>query len=216
LSVRRAATLLVIVAVAVGAASSCAARRRLPGKQASQLAGLYQARIEPAQGPVRSFRVLLFAGPPDRLHGELISPIGTTQLVVDGGGGRLAVALVRKRVAYVGPSNPAVIERIVGLALGLDELVDMLLVGRPVPPGYEVERSGEPPGVLPSRLELRSGDSRLTLVRRRTLALPADDADLGRGEPPAGLELRPLEELDLEHEPELSAEDARGGEGHAP
>ncbi len=66
-------------------------------------AALYKARVGGAEGArPRRFRLLLFAELPDRLHGEVISPLGRTEMIADAGGGRISVLFVRDRVAFVG------------------------------------------------------------------------------------------------------------------
>jgi hypothetical protein len=169
---------------------------------------LYRGQVRTTEGRDRSFRILLHAERPDRLHAELLTPIGTTQLIVDGGGGRLSIAWVRRGVAYVGRASPEAVEAILGVALGLDELVGVLLSGAPVPAGHAVERSPDPVGTLPARLVLRAPDTVVTLELKRSQPLAGEAGKLGRGEPPAGMEVRPIEELDLEAiDAELAGED---------
>ena len=105
---------------------------------------------------------------------------------------------VRRGLAYVGAARPDAVEAILGVALGLDQLVDVLLSGDPVPAGYAAERSPDPVGRLPARLVLRSPDTTVTLELKRLQQLGVAPERLGRGEPPAGMQVRPIEELDLE------------------
>ncbi|HKQ59695.1 MAG TPA: hypothetical protein VJS92_00340 [Candidatus Polarisedimenticolaceae bacterium] len=165
----------------------------LPEAPAAATTGRYSARYEPHEGPVRRFRLLLFAAPPDRLHAEVLSPVGTTALVVDGGGGQLAVTVPGERTAYVGPERPEALERLLGLPLTLQGAVTALLEGPPSS-STAVQREGGPRGTLPERLELRGSAGRLALRLQQRRAIPADRAaELGTGRPPAGVERLPLE-----------------------
>ena len=47
-------------------------------------AAVYRARFEPTPGErARKFRLLVYAAEPDRLHGEILSAVGTTELILD-------------------------------------------------------------------------------------------------------------------------------------
>ena len=74
--------------------------------------GLYRARLEHPDGSSDRFKLLLHAALPDRLHGEVLAPVGGTVLIFDGGGGRMAVTFVRDRVSFVGPASPANLEKL--------------------------------------------------------------------------------------------------------
>ncbi|MCP3979907.1 MAG: hypothetical protein GY716_11420 [bacterium] len=157
--------------------------------------GVYRARLSDA-GRTRRFRLMLFAELPDRLHAEVLSPVGTTELIVDAGGGSMSVFPVRERTAYVGAGGPEVLDALLGLRVEVGELVRMLLLGE-VPATFpSIRREGGVGGVLPDRLELVSGERRLLLEIKRRRPLPADDSGLGTGRPPAGVERVPLESLD--------------------
>jgi hypothetical protein len=158
---------------------------------------LYKARLSDPEGNPRRFRLWLFAELPDRLHGEVISPVGTTELIVDAGQGRLSVALVRERVAFVGPAKPEVIEGLLGVRVGLEELVRALLTGEIGETGHTIMRSETPGTALPEQLEIRSGQRELVLQLKRRQPFGAVDDRLGRGLPPEGMEQRTLDELDL-------------------
>ena len=60
---------------------------------------------------------------PDRIHGEILSPVGTTEAIFDGGNGRIAVTLPRDRVSYVGDGDAAAMAKVLGVRLSLEELV---------------------------------------------------------------------------------------------
>ena len=157
--------------------------------------GLYKGRIEDGEGKPRRFRLLLYADLPDRIHGEVLSPLGTPQLIVDGGAGRLAVTFARQGESFVGPSTAEDLGRILGVRLGLHDLVHALLTGQCDSSDYHLERSGDPAPSLPKTLSIRGRSSSLTLELRRLRPLAADPASLGTGRPPAGTTIQPLDDL---------------------
>ena len=140
---------------------------------------------------------MLFAALPDRLHGEVLSPLGAPQLILDGGDGVLAATLVERGQAFVGPADPAVLGRLLGARVELRQLVHGLVLGEWDVPGYRFERSGATPG-LPASLAIDDGTTRLSLKLRRLRPLEVDAQNLGSGRPPAGVEVRPLAELEAE------------------
>lgn len=141
----------------------------------------------------RRFRLLLFAAPPDRIHAEVLGPVGSTEVVLDGGDGVVAISFPGERLAYVGPDEPYALERVLGLAITSSDLVGALLAGRPVA-GVEVERDGRDGG-LPRRCALRAGDRSLAIELKRTRRVRARADELGRGEALPGMRVRPLEAL---------------------
>lgn len=175
------------------------------GEAEAEVVGIYRGRFESAGGESGRFRLMLFAARPDRLHGEIIGPLGSAQMIMDGGGGRLALTLVGDRVAYVGAARPEHVARILGVALSLEDLVRAVLDGVTADGQYSVVRSADRKGTLPTDLELRSPDTllRIELLKRRALASPA--GPLGTGEPPAGVDRRPLEQLSAADPPALFA-----------
>ena len=76
--------LVLVLALSLAA---CAGRRVPVSsvQDAGPAFGLYRARLEEAGGQSERFRLLLFAAAPDRIHGEVLSPMGTTALIFDGG-----------------------------------------------------------------------------------------------------------------------------------
>lgn len=202
---RRAARIATVLAcaVALSVGGGCVSRRApttLP--TADGEVALYRVRGE-IDGRKRRFRLMLFAGLPDAIHAEVIAPVGGTVLILDGHEHRVSVAFVRERTAYVGDASSDAARYLLGFELGAAELVDAVLGGT-TPPGIEIERDGEP-GRYPDRLVLRSDRARLEMELRRVQSLPAGSR-LGLAEPPAGFELRPLDELDaVEAVPELEA-----------
>jgi len=183
-----------LLAVATG----CAGRRGELTDVADDLAtvGVYRGRVESSAGEARRFRLMLYVSRPDRMHGEILGPLGGPQLIVDGGGGQLAVTWVRDRVAYVGQARPEIVRRVFGLSLSMEELVGAVLDGVLDDPSYTVVRSDEAAGSLPSSIEIHSDEIELRMNLRRMRALDKGASELGRGTPPPGMEVRPIEELE--------------------
>lgn len=180
----------------VSVVSGCGARARPPADVAAiRLVALYRGRIELAGGPTRHFRMLLFAAAPDRIHAELLGPLGSPLLILDGGAGRLAATFVREKVAYVGRADRSTIGEILGVPIELADLVGAILDGEAADPGLTLVRSPDSAGTLPRALELRSAAAGLVLELKRRRPLAGAPAVLGRGEPPPGIPTRPIEEL---------------------
>ena len=195
------AALVSISLIACLLAAACAGQRAWRATPDRPVMGLYKGRLEQPSGDSHRFRLLLFAELPDRMHGELLSPLGSPQMIVDGGAGELAITLVRRGLSYVGRSDPDVMEGLVGVRLTLEGLVRAVLEGQVSGGGHQVSRSGEERRGLPERLEIRSAGSRLTLELKQLLPVRAPAGELGTGRPPEGMELRPLDELDREGRP---------------
>lgn len=175
-------------------ASSVSCQRRAPRSVAESLldVGYYKARLQEGDSGERKFRLLLFAAAPDRIHAEILSPLGNPQLIVDGGAGRMAVTFVRDGVSFVGDASPAVFGHLLGLELDLEQWVDALRGGLEHPTVSVLREGG---GTLPDRLELRRAGQRLTLELRRRQPTPAGSEALGSAVPPPGTEVRPLTDL---------------------
>ena len=159
--------------------------------------GVYRARLEDAQGKSRRFRLMLYATLPDRIHGEILSPVGTTEVIIDGGGGRVAVTLPRKRVAYTGDGDAAGLERVLGVHLSLEQLVRGLLGHEVSDTDYEVVRKPVGRTGLPDELHIAGPRGhRLSLRLKSRQPLRVSTETLGNGEPPPGVEQRPLASFD--------------------
>ena len=160
--------------------------------------GQYKGRIERNGGESRQFRLLLFAALPDRVHGEVLSPLGTMQLILDGGRGRLAITFVSDGVSFVGPARPEALARILGVPLSLEELVRGLLTGEVENEEITLVRTGDRNAGLPERLEIRTPSSSLELRLKRLRPARALEPELGTGRPPGNTEVRPIEDLERE------------------
>ena len=182
---------------------SCAGRKNpdLAQATAGPQIGVYRGRIVEDDGKSRRFRLLLFVAPPDRVHAEVLSPLGPTVMIVDGGAGDLAVTLPRDGVSYVGEARPEILERILGVRLTLDELVRGFLEGMADADCVDcrVTRSAEELEGLPRSLEFRSVDTSLSFELKKVRPLRKPTEELGSGKPPEGTEIRPLDDLGTEH-----------------
>jgi len=180
----------------LAAGAGCAARRgpAREGAGPAPLVGYYSGRLEEAGRPARGFRVMLFVEAPDRIHAEVLSPLGTPELVLDGGAGLLAVTLVDEGRTYAGPARPEALFLALGLPIEIGQLVEAVRTGEAGDSGWRVTRAG-PRGSLPETLELAAADLVLTLRRKRLRVLDRPRGELGTGRPPAGVEARPLDEF---------------------
>lgn len=182
---------------ALGLTTGCTGIRGVPETLPdSNVVGVYRVHARDAAGKERRFRLLLFAELPDRLHGEVLSPLGSTEMIVDGGNGRLAVTLVDEGVAFTGIARRADMQRILGVSMTLGELVRGLLTGAsPADGSQRVERDASTAVGLPKRIRIEAdgGGLLLELKRFRPMRFPA--AGLATGSPPDGVEIRPLDEL---------------------
>jgi hypothetical protein len=158
--------------------------------------GVYRATLEAPSGKTRRFRLLLYATLPDRLHAEILSPVGTTEAIVDGGSGRLAVTVPRQRVTYVGDSDDEALGKVLGIPVSLETLVGVLLGEEEHAAELEAQRRPRRGAGLPDGLLLHGGGSRLELRLKKKRPLRVSTATLGNGEPPPGTDLLSLEELD--------------------
>jgi hypothetical protein len=182
------------------AASGCAARREgVPALPVDEGAfGVYRARVEPVEGRPRRLRLWLHATLPDRLHAEIVSPLGTPQLILDAAGRRVALTFVREGESFVGEAGPDLMEGLLGVPVAIDKLAAALLEGRPPCDGCRFERTGGEEGRLPARLVVEAEEGRLTLELKRLLPLEGGRSGLGTGRAPEGTRVRPLADLEAE------------------
>ena len=186
---RRAIALVTIAAAACGGSHRTS---RIPDGEGA-LVATYRAEFAREGEPARRAKLLVWAEAPDRLHAELLPPVGGSPVTLDAGGGRAVLVDVDAKAAYVGGAGPEALAPLTGVAIGVADAVRALLSGE-APEGARVEREGEAPGVLPARFTLTVGDSRIGLTRVRWERTARDPSTLGTGEPPSGLAVRSLAE----------------------
>jgi hypothetical protein len=184
----------IVLGLVLAALAGCAPRRPIDAvPDEAPTFGVYAATHRSSEGR-RSFRVLLHAELPDRIHAEVIGPVGGPRLIVDGGSGRLAVTFVAERTAYVGAARPQDLEAVFGVRITLADLVSGLLTGRASDGPYSFRRSASPDG-LPASIEVASADGDRLELRLKRLRPMVAGQSLASGTPPPGIERRPLAEL---------------------
>lgn len=171
-------------------------------------AALYRARFEPGDGErARKFRLLVHAAQPDRLHGEILSAVGTTELILDAGPGRVSIYFVRDRLAFVGGSDERALESLLGVPVSIEDFVAALHGETPQPAARtDVRWTPSEARRYPNELTMTAGNSRFDLRLKRLRPLRVDPDTLGTGEPPAGAEERPLSDLDPDAVPGVETE----------
>jgi hypothetical protein len=187
----RRALAAAVAAIGVG----CAARQGFKPAPAGrgEPVATYRLVLQEETGPSRRVRLILWVGRPDRLHAEIVPPVGGVRFTLDAGGGRACVIDAADGVAYAGSDGVEAVDALTGIRITVPEAVAALLDGA-APPGWSVERDGDAPGELPRRLHLASGARSMTLTLENVVRSIAA-GPLGTGAPPAGLPVRPLEEL---------------------
>jgi hypothetical protein len=192
-----------VVLLAVGAvALACAPSRHdatIPAGS-GPLVAVYKATIDDGQGAVRHARMSLWAERPDRLHVEILGPLGGETFALDAGAGALCVVDVARATAFAGPDDPEAIEALVGVRLTAGAAVAALLSGAS-PDGLTVTRADAIEGTLPETLTIVDGNRSVTLTLVRFVRGIADASAIGTGTPPAGLTVRPLSYLRREGGP---------------
>jgi hypothetical protein len=164
---------------------------------------VYKASIDEGQGARRGAKIALWAERPDRLHAELIAPVGGVTYILDAGGGNVCIVDVGEGTAYVGEDGPAALAALTGVRVSVADAVAALLDGVS-PAGIQVSRVGGADGTLPDKLVIEDAGRSLAIERVRVERGRTDESALGRGLPPDRLRLRPLENLtrDAASEPE--------------
>lgn len=155
---------------------------------------VYKAAIDEGQGARRGAKIALWAERPDRLHAELIAPIGGVTYILDAGGGNVCVVDVGTATAYVGEDGPGAIAALTGVRVSVADAVAALLDGVS-PAGVAVTRVGGADGALPEKLRIEDGARSLAIERVRIERGRTDPDALGTGLPPDRLRLRPLMNL---------------------
>jgi hypothetical protein len=161
---------------------------------AGPLVGVYKAAIDDGHGAARGVKLSLWAERPDRLHVELIPPVGGVSLILDAGGGSACIVDTAAATAYVGKDGPDAIEALVGVRVSVADAVAALLDGAP-PAALTVTRTGGAGGALPERIRIVDGARSIELARIRYQRGTAGSRALGTGVPPPQLPVRPIEDF---------------------
>ncbi len=168
---------------------------------AGPLVGVYRAAIDDGHGAARGAKLSIWAEPPDRLHVELIAPLGGVTLILDAGGGNVCIVDTAAATAYTGKDGPDAIEALVGVRVSVAEAVAALLQGAP-PGGLTVTRAGGAEGALPRKLRIVDGARSITLARMRYQRGTTDSRSLGTGVPPKQFPARPIEDFGAQPAPD--------------
>jgi hypothetical protein len=205
--VRRTIAVLAIALTATAVA--CSGHRRVDpdGGEASRRFGVYRAKLTESGQRPRKAKVLLFAAPPDRLHAEVLPPLGGPALIIDGGDGRLAVTVSSREAAWVGEASAEVLEKTLGFSVSLDALVGSLLRGTALDGPVEIRRAPKSGSGLPRRFSLGLPGRELRLDLQGTRERGRGAYAIGTGTPPPGVEIHPLEELVAQGGPFLFKEE---------
>ena len=177
---------------------SCAGSGKIPAAdlRAGNVTGVYRVLLQADGAESRKFRLLLFAAEPDRLHAEALSAVGSTELIVDGGGGRISISMVRERISYVGDADPQAMEKVLGVALSLEDLVRILLTGEESGEGFRMERRPASGGLLPDWLKISAEGRSAEFKLKRLRPMRGRPELLGTGAAPERMKVLPLEELE--------------------
>ena len=175
------------------AALACAPTHRDHGLPAGSgpLIVVYKAAIDDGYGALRGAKLAVWAERPDRLHAELIAPVGGVTFILDAGGGNVCIVDVSAATAYVGEDGPGAIAALAGVRVSVADAVAGLLDGIS-PAGLAVTRVGRADGALPEKLRIEDGARSFALDRVRVLRGRTDPRALGTGVPPDKLRVRPL------------------------
>lgn len=160
---------------------------------------VYKAAIDEGHGARRGAKLALWAKAPDRLHAELIAPVGGVIYTLDAGGGNVCIVDVRAATAYVGEDGPGAITALTGVRVSVADAIAALLFGVSAE-GVTVTRVGAADGSLPDTLRIEDGVRSLGIERVRVERGRIDPDALGTGLPPDRLRLRPLGTLGAEEE----------------
>jgi hypothetical protein len=185
--------LILSLSLLILACSGTRSSDRVPSGTGPVIA-VYKAVIDDGSGPVRGAKLAVWAGRPDRLHAELIAPVGGVTFIVDAGGGNACIVDVAGATAYVGDDGPSAIEALAGVRLSVADAVGALLDGT-APAGLTVKRTGDLLGALPEKLTIADGARSLVLDRVRYARGTTDPKALGTGLPPGNLAVLPLDRL---------------------
>ena len=162
---------------------------------AGPLVVVYRAEVGDGRAAARGAKISIWAEEPDRLHAEILAPVGGVTFTIDAGGGRLCVVDVARGVAYAGEDAKGALETLVGVPISVGDAVLALLHGV-APQGLSITRAGGDDGALPKGLRIADGERFLALASVRVERGRIDPSKVGTGEPPARLPVRPLTSLE--------------------
>jgi hypothetical protein len=128
-------------------------------------------------------------------------------LLLDGGGGRLAVTIPGREESWAGAASAEQFRRVLGFPVELHELVGAVLQGTALGGDVRMTRVPAAGGDLPRTLELSFEGRWLRLDLERRRRTHGSVADMGTGTPPPGTEVRPLDEFSVELGELASGED---------
>lgn len=202
-------TIAVLAIALTAAVAACSGHRRVQpgGGVPAERFGVYRAKLTESGESPRKAKVLLFAALPDRLHAEVLPPIGGPALILDGGDGRLAVTVGSREAAWVGEAGEDVLESILGFPVTLDALVRSLLQGAALEGPVQISRAPESGSGLPRSFSMVLPGRELRLELQRTRERGRGAYAIGTGTPPPGVEVHALEELVAEGGPFLFSEE---------
>jgi hypothetical protein len=155
---------------------------------------VYKAELGAGGAVQGRAKLSVWAAQPDRLHAEILTPVGGVAFLLDAGGGRVCIVDVDAGIAYAGEDGPGAIESLIGVRVSVSAAVAALLHGT-APPALSVVRDGAEDGALPASFRITDGERFLSLSRVRVERGNADTRSLGTGTPASGLPLRPIERL---------------------
>lgn len=173
----RALPLLPVLVAVVGCGSGAKTRPTTSPDQV--VVAVYRGSVTPPGGKRLPFRASVWAERPDRMHVEILPPLGGPEWIVDAGSGRLAVTEVGAGACFAGKETPGALARWLGISTDVPGLVDALVDAH---------------GGFPERVELR-GDALGVLQMERTGFRVAPRGSLGSGFPSPGIRVVPLAEL---------------------
>lgn len=187
----------ILPALLVASALACS-RNHIPAgipPGSGPLVVVYKAEVGDGLAAARGAKLVVWAAEPDRLHAEIVAPVGGVTFTLDAGGGRVCLVDVARGIAYAGDDGKGALTALVGVPVSVGDAVAALLHGV-APAGLSVSRDGGDDGALPSDFRISDGNRFLLLARVRIDRARADAGALGTGIPPSRLPVHPLESLD--------------------
>jgi len=112
--VRRA---LVAAVAAAGLACSSRHGATTTSEGIGERVATYRLVLEDERGATRHVRLLVWVARPDRLHAEIVLPVGGVRYTLDAGGGRACVVDAEERDAYAGEDGAVAVEALTGVSV---------------------------------------------------------------------------------------------------